>query len=149
MFKAKDFDAKRVTLGANVPVGVGNYSQRVLYNDGPLQVQMGPMIVSKCMYEKRGRFYVNVLVPHESVTFRFVNSLNTAIHGVSPICRTTQDHTGAYYHIRLRVTLPPLIEGTLGMHHAKVGHWIRAIASIDHVGRYGEWDVNLQQIERT
>ena len=147
MIKAKDFDAKRVTLGPNVPVGVGNYSQRVLYDGAPLRVQLPPMVVSKCMYQIRGKFCINVLLPEESVTSQFVNSVNTAIQGVSPICRTTQDHTGAYYaHLRLRVSLPPLIAGTDGLHHAKVGHSIRAIATVAFVGRHGDWDLHLERI---
>ena len=149
MFKAKDFDASNVTLGKCEPIGVGSFSQRVLYYDGPLRVQLPPMIVSRGLYEKRGRFYVNVLVPHESAVYRFAHRFNTAVRGTSPIVRTTRDDTGTYHHLRLRVSLPPLIAGTDGLHHAKVGHYIRAIASIDHVGRYGEWDVHLQQIERT
>ena len=147
MFKAKEFDAKRVNLGPNVPVGVGYYSQRVMYDGAALCVQLPPMLVSRGMYQRKGRFFINVLVPHDSVTFRFVNSLNTAVQGTLPIVRTTQDNTGTYKHLRLRVTLPPLVEGTEGCQCAKVGRFIRAVGRVDYVDRRGEWDIHLERIE--
>ena len=118
MIKAKHFDASKVRV--TDVAAVAPYSRRVSYDGGTFQVQLPPMLVSRQAYDLHGKFYVNVLVPEDSVVNCFITKLSTALHGDPPIARTTQDDTGRYVHVRLRCTLPPLIEGTEGLHHAKV-----------------------------
>ena len=121
MIKAKHFQAELVTLGAPQPiVAGGGYARKVSYDGHPFTVQLPPMLISRAPYVLRGMFYLNVLVPEESVVSKFVNELNTTLNGTPPIAKTTQDETGTYKHVRLRVTLPPLLQGTEGLHHAQL-----------------------------
>ena len=104
------------------------------------------MVVSRAPYDLRGKWFVNMLVPEESVVSKFVHQLNTILNGTPPIAKTTQDETGTYTHVRLRVTLPPLIEGTEGLHHAKVGSHIIAIARVAQVSSEGHYDLHLSAV---
>ena len=104
------------------------------------------MVVSRAPYDLRGKWFVNMLVPEESVVSKFVHQLNIAINGTPPIAKTTQDETGTYTHVRLRVTLPPLIQGTEGLHNAKVGSHIVAIARVDYVSSEGHYDLHLSAV---
>ena len=146
LFRAKEFQPALVSLGANQVIAGANYANKVLYDGESLMVQLPSMLVSRSPYDLRGKFYVNVLVPVESVVSKFVNELNITLNGTPPIAKTTQDETGTYTHVRLRVTLSPLLEGTEGLHHCKVGHLVRAIARVDYVGCKGEWDLHLERV---
>jgi hypothetical protein len=82
-----------------------------------------------------------------STLLRYVSKHRASRHPPCP--KITKDDTGSYFHTRLRVTLPPLVEGTVGLPHARVGNSIRAIGRVTHVvGRSGDWDLHLEQIER-
>ena len=147
LFKAKDFDPMLVLVDPNKQHIVGrSSSNKVLYNNQPLTVQLGPVVVSRGLYERQGKFCVNLLCPNDSVLANFITKLNTALHGSTPIVRTTQDNTGTYLHVRLRVTLPGLIQGTLGDFKPSVGSTVRVIAYVDSVRDTGEWELRAESI---
>ena len=147
MIKAKHLNASVVTLGSLERITGRHFTRRVFYDGAQsLIVQLPSMLVSRDMYELKGKFYINILVEKDTFLHHIFNTLNTSLDGCLPIARITRDKTGTFHHYRLRVTLPPLIEGTVGLRAAKVGQSISAIAHVDRVDSNGHWDLALDRI---
>lgn len=145
MIKAKSFEPSLVTLGNPERITDRLFVRAVFYNGAqPLVVQLPPIVVSRGLYEMCGKWFVDVLVPYNTVLNSFLNCLNAALNGTLPLTRTTHDSSGHYDHLRLRL-LPN--SATLGVTHARqAGATIAAIACVDRVGCNGHWEFVVDRI---
>lgn len=102
--KAKGFDAGLLTFLEPRHVIATNYVIPIRYDDCRLNVQLPRCTVCSSVYELAGKFYIDIMTPHDSVLMTFLTSIASEVKAHLKTLAAYQLHNSVYMDHVTRLT---------------------------------------------